>query len=114
MPQASTAHAASCALPHRQEAAAAFRRCVRARRLRRDYVRRIEYGPPAAELPNVSRPYLVGLSEKGEMPFRSVGNQPLVRLQEVMAYKAHSDADRSTALDELARLGQEVGIGYEV
>jgi excisionase family DNA binding protein len=69
---------------------------------------------PAAELPNVSRPYLVGLLKKGEMPFRFVGNQPWVRLQEVMAYKARSDADRSTALDELARLGQEVGIGYEV
>ena len=67
----------------------------------------------AAGVLNVSRPYLVGLLEKGEMAFRLVGNQRRVRLQEVIAYKARSDVGRRTALDELARLGQEAGVGYE-
>jgi hypothetical protein len=52
--------------------------------------------------------------EKGEMPFRKVGNQRRVRLQEVIDYKGRSDVDRRTALDELAKLGQEIGVGYEL
>jgi excisionase family DNA binding protein len=68
----------------------------------------------AADVLNVSSPYLVGLLEKGEMPFRMVGNQRRVRLREVVAYKTRTDIDRRAALHELARLGQEAGVGYEV
>jgi hypothetical protein len=48
------------------------------------------------------------------MPFRLVGNQRRVRLQDIMTYKARTDIDRRAALTVLAQLGQEVGIGYEV
>jgi excisionase family DNA binding protein len=67
----------------------------------------------AADILNVSRPYLVGLLEKGEMPFRMVGVQRRVLLREVIAYKTRTDIDRRAAMAELAQLGQTIGIGYD-
>ncbi|MCL5975388.1 MAG: helix-turn-helix domain-containing protein [Gammaproteobacteria bacterium] len=66
----------------------------------------------AANLLNVSRPYLVQLLEKGELPFRLVGTHRCVRLTNLMEYKANIDKQRSRALDELAALSQESNIGY--
>ena len=67
----------------------------------------------AADILNVSRPYLVGLLEKGDMAFRKVGVQRRVLLRDVVAYKTRTDVDRRAALNDLARLGQEIGVGYE-
>ncbi len=67
----------------------------------------------AADILNVSRPFLVGLLEKGDIAYRKVGVQRRVLLREVIAYKTRTDIDRRAALDELAQLGQEMGVGYE-
>ena len=67
----------------------------------------------AAEILNVSRPFVVGLLEKGAMAYRKVGAHRRVSLREVLDYKARTDIDRRAALDELAGLGQEMGVGYE-
>jgi len=61
----------------------------------------------AADYLGVSRPYLVGLLERGEIPFHKVGNQRRIRLDEV---KAFSKRRREVALDELSRLSQELGL----
>lgn len=64
----------------------------------------------AADLLNVSRPYLVGIIEKGVLPARMVGNQRRLPLKEVLAYKADHFAKRSTALDQLVAYDQELGL----
>lgn len=64
----------------------------------------------AADLLNVSRPYLVGMIEKGTLPARLVGNQRRLPLKDVLAYKTENRAKRREALRELAALDQELGL----
>ena len=64
----------------------------------------------AADLLNVSRPYVVSMIEKGELPVRMVGNQRRIPLKAVLANRAENDAKRLTALAELTELDQKLGL----
>ena len=64
----------------------------------------------AADLLNISRPFLIGLIENGTLPARLVGKHRRLPLADVLAYKADNFAKRSKALDELAAYDQELGL----
>jgi len=66
----------------------------------------------AANLLNVSRPFLIKLLESGEIPFRTVGKHRRIYCQDLMDYKQKTDLGRSQALDELVDQAQELGLGY--
>ncbi len=64
----------------------------------------------AADILNISRPYLVQLLEDGEIPFRKVGTRRRVRRQDVMTYKHMIDARRLETLNELTAYDQVLGL----
>lgn len=66
----------------------------------------------AADLLNVSRPFLIHLLESGTIPFHRVGTHRRVRLQDVMAYRHARSQEQRTALAQMAREAQELGL-YE-
>ncbi len=65
----------------------------------------------AADLLNVSRPFLTKLLESGEIQFHRVGSHRRVRVDDMLDYKERRDSERAKALKELQRLGQEYDAG---
>ncbi len=66
----------------------------------------------AADLLNVSRPFLVKQLESGEIPFHKVGRHRRIRFSDLMGYRDHLDQESAAAADELAAQAQALDLGY--
>jgi excisionase family DNA binding protein len=64
----------------------------------------------AADVLNVSRPFLVEQLDKGIVPHRKVGAHRRILFKDVMNYKHSMDQGRLKALDELSALDQQLGL----
>lgn len=64
----------------------------------------------AADLLNVSRPFLIKLLEEGMIPFHKVGRHRRVKAEDIFTYKDKRDQERAEALAAMAALDAEAGL----
>jgi len=62
----------------------------------------------AADILNVSRPYLISLIDKGELGCTTVGRHRRIKAEHLFDYKRARDERRSTALADLAELDSDL------
>lgn len=67
----------------------------------------------AAELLNVSRPFLIKQLEAGALPHRMVGTHRRLRLADVLAYRDRMDEQADRALVAMAVEAEELGLYHE-
>jgi excisionase family DNA binding protein len=66
----------------------------------------------AADLLNVSRPYLVRLLEAKEIPYDRIGTHRRVRLADVLEYRQHRAEHREAVLRRMGERAEELGLEY--
>lgn len=66
----------------------------------------------AAEILNVSRPFLIKLLTDKVIPHRKVGKHRRILMEDVMTYRNRIDREREKVLDQLAAEAQEEDMGY--
>jgi len=66
----------------------------------------------AADILNVSRPFLIEQLEHDAIPFRKVGTHRRILFKDLMNYKSKMESLRLKVLEDLAAQAQELGMGY--
>jgi excisionase family DNA binding protein len=62
----------------------------------------------AADFLNVSRGYVLKLIKEGKLPHRMVGTHRRILLEDLIGFKDAMQAESDRAMDELARINQEL------
>lgn len=66
----------------------------------------------AADILNVSRPYLVKLLKEKRIPFEYVGSHRRIRLADLLEYRHERDQEREEALTSMVRRSEEAELPY--
>jgi excisionase family DNA binding protein len=64
----------------------------------------------AADILQVSRPYLIRLLDEKKIPYSKVGTHRRIRFVDLINYKAQRAAEREKALDEIMQISEELGL----
>lgn len=65
-----------------------------------------------ADFLGVSRPHVVGLVERGELPHHKAGTHRRIYFKDVLAYRERRLADGKATLNALAEQAQKLDMGY--
>ena len=66
----------------------------------------------AANLLNVSRPFVIKEMDSGRLPHRKVGSHRRIALEDVLAYAQKMQTTQASALDRMAENAHELGLDY--
>lgn len=66
----------------------------------------------AADFLNVSRPFLIGLLEEGQIPFRKVGTHRRIQFGDVLRYRQEDDRKRAAIASELSAEAEALDLEY--
>ncbi|MDQ3511727.1 MAG: excisionase family DNA-binding protein [Pseudomonadota bacterium] len=66
----------------------------------------------AADFLSVSRPFLVGLLERGALPHHKIGTHRRIYFKDLLDYRKQQVSQSKAGLDALAKQAQKLGMGY--
>ena len=66
----------------------------------------------AADMLNVSRPFLIKLLEEGHIPYTKTGTHRRIKMRDLKAYRERRDAEVRRILSEMAQEAQDMGVYF--
>lgn len=67
----------------------------------------------AADMLDVSRPYMVKLLKEEKIPYTEVGSHRRIHINDLLQYEARRQEEQKKALEEMVRISEELGLYNE-